>query len=159
MSENVGILHPGEMGVSIAASAKSSEQNVFWVSEGRGPETYARAQSHSLIDAHSLKELCQTCSIIISICPPHAAEDVARQVLAHSFKGLYVDANAAYTKGTSALLCAILGAAENLGVRPELERQWSHGGSDFADQTVQRVRQVTAKAWHRHPHSRKSWRL
>jgi hypothetical protein len=47
----------------------------------------------------------------------------------------------------SALLCAILGTAENLGVRPELERQWSHGGSDFSDQTIQRVRRVTAKAW------------
>ena len=224
MTENVGILHPGEMGVSIAASAKNSGQNVFWVSDGRSRDTYARAQSHSLTDAHTLKELCQTCSILISVCPPHAAEEVARQVLAQSFKGLYVDANAvspqrviqisealanggitfvdgsiiggpawqagttwlylsgreaqrvancfhagpletevigerigkasalkmcyaAYTKGTSALLCAILGAAENLGVRPELERQWSHEGSDFADQTAQRVRRVTAKAW------------
>lgn len=224
MTENVGILHPGEMGVSIAASAQNSGQTVFWASAGRSPETHQRARSHSLIDAHSLKELCRVCSIIISVCPPHAAEEVAQQVLAQSFKGLYMDANAispnraihiseamseagiqfvdgsiiggpaweagttwlylsgreayrvatcfhagplqtevigeeigkasalkmcyaAYTKGTSALLCAILGTAEGLGVREELEHQWSRDGSDFAEQATQRVRRATAKAW------------
>jgi hypothetical protein len=54
---------------------------------------------------------------------------------------------AAYTKGTSALLCAILASAEALDVRSDLERQWSRGGSDFAEQTSNRVRRVTAKAW------------
>jgi len=54
---------------------------------------------------------------------------------------------AAYTKGSTALLCAILATAEELGVRPELEAQWSRGGSDFARQTQERVRRVTAKAW------------
>ena len=32
--------------------------------------------------------------MIISVCPPHAAEDVAEKVLAHSFQGLYLDVNA-----------------------------------------------------------------
>jgi hypothetical protein len=54
---------------------------------------------------------------------------------------------AAYTKGTTALLCAILSAAEELEVREELEKQWSRHGSDFAEQTRNRVRRVTAKAW------------
>ena len=54
---------------------------------------------------------------------------------------------AAYTKGTTALLCGILAAAEDLGVKDELETQWSHNGSDFATQTQNRVRRVTAKAW------------
>jgi 3-hydroxyisobutyrate dehydrogenase-like beta-hydroxyacid dehydrogenase len=224
MMENVGILHPGEMGVSVAASAQNGGHAVYWVSEGRSPQTHQRAQSQSLVDAHSLKELCQICSIIVSVCPPDAAEEVAKQVLAHSFKGLYVDVNAispqrairigeamaerriafvdggiiggpawqagttwlylsgseaqrvancfsagplqteiigdkigkasalkmcygAYTKGTTALLCAILAAAEGLEVREELERQWSRDESGFPEQTVQRVRRVTAKAW------------
>jgi 3-hydroxyisobutyrate dehydrogenase-like beta-hydroxyacid dehydrogenase len=38
--------------------------------------------------------MCKTCSIIISVCPPHAAEDVAQQVVDCGFKGLYLDANA-----------------------------------------------------------------
>jgi 3-hydroxyisobutyrate dehydrogenase-like beta-hydroxyacid dehydrogenase len=54
---------------------------------------------------------------------------------------------AAYTKGTAALLCAILGAAEGLGVRKELENQWSLEDPEFARVAARRARRVTAKAW------------
>jgi len=54
---------------------------------------------------------------------------------------------AAYTKGTTALLSAILATAEQLGVREELFQQWSHDDADFAKDTALRVRQVTGKAW------------
>ena len=54
---------------------------------------------------------------------------------------------AAYTKGSTALLCAIVATAQELGVWSELAHQWSRHGSDFAEQTVDRVRRVTAKAW------------
>jgi 3-hydroxyisobutyrate dehydrogenase-like beta-hydroxyacid dehydrogenase len=54
---------------------------------------------------------------------------------------------AAYTKGSTALLCGILAAADSLGVRDELETQWSRGGSNFAEQTQNRVQRVTTKAW------------
>jgi hypothetical protein len=54
---------------------------------------------------------------------------------------------AAYTKGRTALLSAILAVAEALDVRKELAIQWSRSGSDFVEQTNQRVRGVTAKAW------------
>lgn len=220
---NIGILHPGQMGISIAATIQRSGHTVFWVSAGRSPQTQARASQHNLTDASTLAQLCAACDAIVSVCPPAAVEDVAGQVLAAGFTGLFIDANAispqraqrmaslltgggitfvdggiiggpawgpgtwlylsgpdahqaaayfsagplqvrvigdepgkasalkmcfaAYTKGSTALLCAILAAAENLGVRPELEAQWSQDGSDFAAQTTQRVRGVTAKAW------------
>lgn len=219
---NVGILHPGDMGISVAASAKNSGHPVYWVSEGRSPQTRERAEKVGLIDAGTLAQLCATCTVIVSVCPPDAAEDVANTVLAHGFTGLYIDANAiapqraermgqamsgakfvdggiiggpawkpgttwlylsgeaadeaaaifsagpletsvigdeigkasalkmcfaAYTKGSTALLSAVLAAAESLGVRDELAQQWSRDGSSFAEQTVQRTRQVTAKAW------------
>lgn len=54
---------------------------------------------------------------------------------------------AAYTKGTSALLCAILAAAKTLGVRDELHHQWSRNNSDFGEHASLEVRQVTTKAW------------
>jgi len=54
---------------------------------------------------------------------------------------------AAHTKGTTALLSAILATAEALGVREELAHQWSRNGSNFAEQTDQQVSGVTAKAW------------
>ena len=52
---------------------------------------------------------------------------------------------AAYTKGTTALLGGILGPQRDVGVREELESQWSSDGSDFAAQVSQRVRGSTPK--------------
>ena len=36
---SIGILHPGEMGVSVAASAINSGRQVYWVSAGRSKQT------------------------------------------------------------------------------------------------------------------------
>ncbi|WP_329534286.1 hypothetical protein OG568_33895 [Streptomyces sp. NBC_01450] len=32
--------------------------------------------------------------LVLSVCPPHAAEDAAYEVLGHAFRGVYVEANA-----------------------------------------------------------------
>ena len=221
---NIGILHPGEMGISIAASAINNGHQVYWMSGGRSDKTRVRAEEHGLIETDSLFNFCQSCEIIFSICPPHAAEEVAKSVLAAKFKGYYLDANAisperaikigelleanhiqfvdggiiggaawkpketwlylsgqqapliaacfpngpletkvigiesgkasalkmcyaAYSKGTTALLAAILATAESLGVRAELYRQWDLDDQDFSEQVNRRVRRVTAKAW------------
>jgi 3-hydroxyisobutyrate dehydrogenase-like beta-hydroxyacid dehydrogenase len=220
----LGILHPGNMGISVAASAQKGGCEVYWASEGRSAQTRERAEKHSLHDAGTLAELCDTCSMVVSVCPPHAAEEVAEQVLACGFSGLYLDANAispqratcigdsmaaggvafvdggiiggpawepgqtwlylsgrraeeiaacfaggplettvigeaigkasalkmcyaAWTKGSTALLCAILGTAEALGVWAELQRQWERNWPGFPEQSVNRARRVTAKAW------------
>lgn len=222
--KKIGILHPGEMGISVAAATIHSGHEVYWVSQGRSEKTQSRAKEHKLINADSLTDLCQTCEIILSICPSHAAESVARSVVESGFHGLYLDANAiapqrsieigqflndsgirfvdggiiggpawtpnttclylsgeyseeiascfsmgplqtrltgkeigkasalkmcyaAYSKGTTALLAAILATAEELGVREDLNKQWDIDDSGFSDQANQRVRRVTAKAW------------
>ena len=222
--KQIGFLHPGAMGISLAVSAQNSGHEAYWVSEGRSLETIERAIEHNLIELKTLEELCDKCSLIISVCPPHAATDVAEQVLRHPFKGIYVDANAispqrakdigdlmdqagvayvdggiiggpawkasstwlylsgsnaeevvacftegpleteimgdeigkasalkmcfaANTKGMTALLCGIVAAAEEMGVRNELEKQWSRYDPDFARETLARVSRVTAKAW------------
>jgi 3-hydroxyisobutyrate dehydrogenase-like beta-hydroxyacid dehydrogenase len=222
--QNVGILHPGEMGLSVAATIQNTGHTVYWASEGRSLKTRERAEKLNLADAHSLAHLCEVCSVIVSVCPPEAAENLTHNVLSHSFTGLYLDANAisprrtqrisqaitdaggtfvdggiiggpawtpgstwlylsgkaagiavdyfssgpletrvvgddigkasalkmcfaAYTKGTTALLSAVLATAEALNVRAELEHQWSHNGSNFAEEAAQKVTQVTAKAW------------
>lgn len=90
----IGILHPGDMGVSIAASAVNSGHEVRWVSENRSDKTRRRAEEHHLIEVKSLNQLCETSEIIFSVCPPHAAEDVAKSVVDCGFKGHYLDANA-----------------------------------------------------------------
>lgn len=224
MVEKIGILHPGQMGISVAASAKNSGQEVYWTSEGRSKETRKRAEGQDLHEMRTLDDLCATCSVLVSVCPPHAAADLAEDVVACGFTGIFVDANAispqkvvrianmmvdkgitfvdggiiggpawvagktwlylsgeaadqvadffssgplkteiigdeiglasslkmcfaAYTKGSTALLCGILAASEQLGVRRNLEKQWNRDGSGFAEQTQHRVRQVTKKAW------------
>jgi 3-hydroxyisobutyrate dehydrogenase-like beta-hydroxyacid dehydrogenase len=176
------------------------------------------------LEIDSVSLFCQTCEVIISICPPAAAEEVARSASEAGFRGLYIDANAispqraikigqmleangidfvdggviggpawkpketwlylsgeradeialcfsmgpletkiigseigkasalkmcyaAYTKGTSALLSAILATAESLGVRDELYQQWDLDEQGSAEQVNRRVARVTAKAW------------
>ena len=93
-SRRIGILHPGEMGISIAASAQNSGCEVYWVSEGRRQTTQERATQFGLRDARTLAAMCAECPIIMSVCPPHAAESLANDVLAAGFAGIYVDANA-----------------------------------------------------------------
>jgi len=90
----IGILHPGEMGISIAASAKNSGCDVYWTSEGRSPATRERAAKAGLHETRTLAGLSEQCSILVSVCPPHAAEALANEVLRSGFRGLYVDANA-----------------------------------------------------------------
>jgi 3-hydroxyisobutyrate dehydrogenase-like beta-hydroxyacid dehydrogenase len=220
----VGILHPGQMGISVAASIQNSGHMIYWASEGRSQATHERAEKFGLLDARTLAALCATCTVIVSVCPPHIAEETASQVLGHAFRGLYLDANAispqrvirmeqamqaagvtfvdggiiggpaweagqtrlylsgqaaeqvaecfsggalqaivigesvgkasalkmcyaAYSKGTTALLCGVLAAADQLGVRGELEHEWSQDEATFAEQAGERVRRVTAKAW------------
>ena len=91
--ETIGILHPGAMGISVAASALQNGHKVCYASEGRSEASLARAAEYGLHDLKTLRALCKECRIIISICPPHAAVEVAAQV-ARDFNGLYVDANA-----------------------------------------------------------------
>src|SRR6185503_6298087 len=90
----IGILHPGEMGISVAASAINNGYQVYWASENRSDKTRLRAEKYGLIELDSLVELCQSCEIIFSICPPHVAEEVANSVIEHKFNGYYLDANA-----------------------------------------------------------------
>lgn len=54
---------------------------------------------------------------------------------------------AAQTKGFTALLSAIQGAAEQLGVRADLDREWARRDPAVAEQRVNQVRGVTGKAW------------
>jgi 3-hydroxyisobutyrate dehydrogenase-like beta-hydroxyacid dehydrogenase len=54
---------------------------------------------------------------------------------------------AAYTKGTTALLAAILATAEVFGIRDELYQQWDLDDADFSEQVNRKVTRVIAKAW------------
>ena len=90
----VGVLHPGEMGASVGAAARSGDADVVWASEGRSESTQARAAAAGLRDVGTLQHLARASDIILSVCPPGAAADVAHAVASYRFSKVYVDANA-----------------------------------------------------------------
>jgi len=220
--KRIGLIHPGAMGASVGAAARSNQHTVLWASQGRSEDTWARARRGNLEDVDTVSELVKASEIVLAICPPHAAADVAREVSELGFSGIYAECNAvspdrtraiqrivedagahyvdggiiggpawkpeasthlylsgsraeevaacftgspllasvisdrigaasalkmgyaAFTKGTTALLTAILGLVEKEGVRADLARQW---GDAFTKQTIRRVCSDTAKAW------------
>jgi 3-hydroxyisobutyrate dehydrogenase-like beta-hydroxyacid dehydrogenase len=83
----VGLLHPGAMGAAVGAAV---DGEVIWASEGRSDATRARAAAFR--DVVTVEALVAEADVILSICPPHAALDVARACA--GFRGIYVDANA-----------------------------------------------------------------
>ena len=94
MSHTITLLHPGNMGVTIGAAAATSGARVVWVSRERSEATRKRAGRAELVDVGSLDEALGQSDMVLAVCPPHAAVDVAEQVAAKKFKGVYVDANA-----------------------------------------------------------------
>jgi 3-hydroxyisobutyrate dehydrogenase-like beta-hydroxyacid dehydrogenase len=90
----VGLLHPGAMGAAVGQCLVAAGHQVLWVPEGRSPASAARAAAAGLtaVASGGLAGLIRRADVIISVCPPQAALDLARQVA--GFGGVYADANA-----------------------------------------------------------------
>ncbi|MQA88590.1 MAG: DUF1932 domain-containing protein [Streptosporangiales bacterium] len=78
------------MGAAVAREVRAGR--VLWCPAGRSAETAKRAEG--LEPVEDLGALLDAAEIVLSVCPPAAAEDVAKQVAAHRFGGAYVEANA-----------------------------------------------------------------
>ncbi len=87
----VAILHPGAMG---AVVGRTCSADVYWASAGRSRETAQRAEANGLTDAGDLRSVVMAADVVVSVCPPNAALDVADAVADLGFDGIYVDANA-----------------------------------------------------------------
>ncbi|MFP6808046.1 MAG: DUF1932 domain-containing protein [Pseudomonadales bacterium] len=218
----IGLINPGAMGASIGAAAAHNGATVLWAGSQRSDATRQRASNAGLEDCGTLADLVEQSNIILSVCPPHVAADLAGEIADLEFNGMYLEGNAiapgvtrkidtllrnsgarvvdggiiggpawkaeygtklylsgedaalianlfsgsalhtsvigphigsasalkmtfaAYTKGSTALLSAILAVAEKEGVRDALEQQW---GEEFTRETHRRVTGNTAKAW------------
>jgi 3-hydroxyisobutyrate dehydrogenase-like beta-hydroxyacid dehydrogenase len=90
----IGILHPGDMGSVVGACAVAAGARVLWASEGRSAGSRERAAAAGLEDARTVAAVVAASDVVVSVCPPHAAIDVARDVAGRRFAGLYVDGNA-----------------------------------------------------------------
>jgi 3-hydroxyisobutyrate dehydrogenase-like beta-hydroxyacid dehydrogenase len=90
----VGLLHPGAMGAQVGAQLRRAGHDVAWVRSGRSVDTARRAQEADLRPVAGLKAMARECAVVVSVCPPGNAVEVARDVSKEGFTGLYVDANA-----------------------------------------------------------------
>ncbi|MEU8892918.1 DUF1932 domain-containing protein [Streptomyces sp. NPDC048442] len=90
----IGILHPGSMGAAVAGCAATNATDVLWCETGRSSASLERADEFGLTSVATLAELLDRSDIVISLCPPAAAEDLARDIARHRFAGVYVEANA-----------------------------------------------------------------
>ena len=92
--KTVALLHPGEMGAAIGACLRGCGLRVVWASAGRSAATRSRANAAGLEDLGALERALGAADIALSVCPPHGALELAREVAGHGFRGVYVDANA-----------------------------------------------------------------
>jgi len=94
MSKTIGLINPGAMGASVGAAATTPGNRVIWASAGRSDATRQRAERGGLEDCVELDRLVKESDIILSVCPPHAAEEVAQEIASADFKGTYLEGNA-----------------------------------------------------------------
>ncbi|WP_443055827.1 DUF1932 domain-containing protein [Streptomyces sp. NBC_00690] len=137
----VGILHPGSMGAAVAAQLRRAGARVLWNPAGRSSATVRRARQAGLTAADGMAELVTRCDVVISLCPPAAAEDIAFEVAGHGPEGkVYVEANAIAPQrvrriaqalpGTVVVDAAVVGSPPVGGKQPRL---YTSGPSDAVD--------------------------
>src|SRR6185436_10337459 len=110
MTRTVGLLHPGEMGAVVGECLRAGGTRVVWGSTGRSAATRRRAKTAGLEDLDTLAAVVAASDVVLSVCPPGSAVDVARLVASERFQGLYVDANAV-APGTARRVGEIVAAA------------------------------------------------
>ena len=104
----IGVLHPGEMGASVAASLLAGSHEVAWCSAERSE--HSRARAVELQEFSQLDDLVAWAEVLISVCPPAYALQQAQAVQACAFDGLYVDANA-IAPATASAIAQLMGVA------------------------------------------------
>jgi len=102
----VGVLHPGAMGEGLGRALRDGGARVVWASDGRSAATMSRAERAGFEDVGTLTGLVGS-DVVVSICPPECALDVAQSVAALRFGGVYVDANA-IAPATAAAIDAVV---------------------------------------------------
>ena len=91
---NILLLHPGAMGASVGAALVGNDHAVMWVRAERSDATHRRAERAGLQAVDTLEAGMRGATLVVSICPPEAAFEVAQTVRETGFTGLYLDGNA-----------------------------------------------------------------
>jgi 3-hydroxyisobutyrate dehydrogenase-like beta-hydroxyacid dehydrogenase len=85
----IGLIHPGEMGAAIGGQLVARGHEVLWLPEGRSGATARRAADAGLTGVERFDDEVE---VILSVCPPHAAVEVACSLA--GTPALFIDANA-----------------------------------------------------------------
>jgi 3-hydroxyisobutyrate dehydrogenase-like beta-hydroxyacid dehydrogenase len=96
------------MGAAVGGCLVSVGHTVLWDPAGRSRASTGRALAAELTGV-DLATLVSRSSVILSVCPPHAALDVAELVTGAGYSGVYVDANA-ISVATAARVAAVVEA-------------------------------------------------
>jgi 3-hydroxyisobutyrate dehydrogenase-like beta-hydroxyacid dehydrogenase len=86
----IGVLHPGEMGAAIGGLLAGQGNDVLWLARGRSAASVRRAEAAGIQPVEQAQIM--DADVILLVCPPHAAVDVARTLA--GTKALVVEANA-----------------------------------------------------------------
>ncbi|WP_030660914.1 DUF1932 domain-containing protein [Streptomyces rimosus] len=90
----ITLLSPGSMGSALAAQAVGAGHRVLWVPHGRSERSRQRAEAAGLTLASSLGDALAASEMVLSVCPPQVADEVAAAAAKHAYSGVYLDANA-----------------------------------------------------------------
>jgi 3-hydroxyisobutyrate dehydrogenase-like beta-hydroxyacid dehydrogenase len=82
------------MGQAIGQALTAAGQTVTWIGAGRSAATRRRAESSGFEAVDELADALTGADLVMSVCPPDAAEAQASTVAEAGFKGTYVDCNA-----------------------------------------------------------------
>jgi len=104
---SIGVLHPGQMGISVANALRESGNRVCWASDGRSEASRERADKYKLEDLGSISILGSQCEVLFSICPPSEALSLANTVIENGFSGIFVDGNAIAPTTSRAIAAAL----------------------------------------------------
>lgn len=104
----VTVLHPGAMGAAVGRQAVVGGSAVRWVSGNRSVATRQRAHDAGLVEYAELAAALDGTDVVLSICPPAHAEEVARAVAGYT--GVYVEANAITPSRTQRIAALLPGA-------------------------------------------------
>jgi 3-hydroxyisobutyrate dehydrogenase-like beta-hydroxyacid dehydrogenase len=80
------------MGAAVGEVLVERGYEVSWASAARSVATRARASR--FVDAGTVESLARSSDVLLSVCPPHAALAVAKEVAAAGNRFVFVDANA-----------------------------------------------------------------
>jgi 3-hydroxyisobutyrate dehydrogenase-like beta-hydroxyacid dehydrogenase len=105
----IAVFHPGAMGSQLAAQLVVAGHQVRWVPDGRSDASVARAEDAGLIGT-PFAEAVGSAEVVLCSCAPQGAVDIARQIGAAGFAGLYIEANPLSPKSLAEAQDALPGA-------------------------------------------------